>query len=91
MDAIATRLTNCFQTVFPDLPAAQIPSATQQSVAAWDSTAAIMLVNVIEDEFGIQMDFDRLGELDSFERIHQYLATEGQAAGHAHGGDGLSA
>jgi hypothetical protein len=37
------------------------------------------------------MDFDRLGELDSFQRIHQYLATEGQAAGHAHGGDGLSA
>jgi acyl carrier protein len=35
-----------------------------------------MLVNVIEDEFGIQIDFDRLAELDSFGRIHQYLSVE---------------
>lgn len=73
MDHIATRLINCFQTVFPDLPAARIPAASQSSVAAWDSTAAIVLVNVVEDEFGIQVDLDRLGELDSFERICQYL------------------
>jgi acyl carrier protein len=73
MDHIATRLINCFQTVFPDLPAARIPAASQSSIAAWDSTAAIVLVNVVEDEFGIQVDFDRLGELDSFERICQYL------------------
>jgi len=80
MDAIATRLSNCFETVFPDLPARDIPAATQQSVAAWDSTAAIMLVNVIEDEFGIQVDFDRLGELDSFTGICQYLKDQ-QSAG----------
>jgi len=66
-------LSNCFQTVFPGLPAAQIPTATQDLVEAWDSTAAILLVNVIEDEFGIQVDFDRSGELDSFERICRYL------------------
>jgi acyl carrier protein len=78
MDPIATRLTNCFQTVFPNLPAAQIPAATQSSVAAWDSTAAILLVNVIEDEFGIQVDYDRLEELDSFARIREYL-KESQA------------
>jgi acyl carrier protein len=88
MDAIATRLSNCFATVFPGLPAAEIPSATHQTVSAWDSTAAIMLVNVIEDEFGIQVDFDRLGELDSFDRICQYL-KEQQAA--AAGSDGFSA
>jgi acyl carrier protein len=75
MDPIAARLSNCFQTVFPSLPEAQIPQATQSSVAAWDSTAAIMLVNVIEDEFGIEMDFDRLADLDSFERIREYLST----------------
>ena len=79
MDAIATRLTNCFETVFPDLPRAEIPNASQASLAAWDSTAAIMLVNVIEDEFQIQMDFDRLAELDSFDRIHSYLNQESQA------------
>ena len=86
MDPIATRLSNCFQTVFPNLPAKDIPAATQKTVAAWDSTAAIMLVNVIEDEFGVQVDFDRLGELDSFESICTYL-REQQAAG----SDGASA
>jgi len=92
MDPIATRLSNCFQTVFPDLPAAQIPDASQHSVAAWDSTAAIMLVNVIEDEFGIEVDFDRLGDLDSFERIHSYLITETPAAAdRPQGADGFSA
>lgn len=76
MDAIATRLTNCFQTVFPDLAPADIPAASQNSLAAWDSVAAITLVNVIEDEFAIPIDFDRLPELDSFEKIREYLSHE---------------
>ena len=80
MDAIATRLSTCFETVFPNLPAQDISTATQQTVGAWDSTGTIMLINVIEEEFGIEMDFDRLGELDSFERICVYL-KERQAAG----------
>ena len=74
MDEIATRLVTCFQTVFPDMTPAEAAAATQDSVAAWDSVAAITLMNVIEEEFGIQMDFDRLGELDSFQRVHEYLS-----------------
>ncbi len=76
MSAIATRLTACFQTVFPTLPEAQIASASQASVAAWDSTASILLVNVIEDEFGFEMDFDRLADLDTFERVHDYVVEQ---------------
>jgi len=70
------RLIGCFQTVFPDLPEAAIPSATQATVPAWDSIAAITLVNVIEDEFQFQMDFDLLGELDSFQRILTYIKQQ---------------
>jgi acyl carrier protein len=80
MDTIAQRLITCFQTVFPDLSETAIPHASQDSVAKWDSTAAIMLVNVVEDEFGIEMDLDRLAELDSFSRIHEYLTRELHAA-----------
>lgn len=80
MDSITPRLTNCFQTVFPSLQENEVATATQSSIAAWDSTAAIMLVNVIEDEFGIQMDFDRLAELDSFDSIHRYLNQELQCS-----------
>ena len=45
-------------------------------VAAWDSVAAIMLVNVIEEEFDFQVDFDLLPELNSFERVLQYVETQ---------------
>jgi acyl carrier protein len=76
MDAIRDRLVACFQTVFPDLPEAEIPAATQALIAAWDSVAAITLVNVIEDEFGIEVDLDLLAELDSFSRIHEYVCGE---------------
>ena len=76
MDPIALRLTNCFKTVFPNLPVADIPAASQESIVEWDSVNAIVLVNVIEEEFGVEMDFDRLAELDSFRRIHDYLSQE---------------
>jgi acyl carrier protein len=80
MDPITLRLTNCFETVFPDLPVAEIPAASQATVAAWDSVAAITLVNVIEEEFGIEMDLDQLADLDSFRRVHDYLSRATQAS-----------
>lgn len=72
-DDTTTRLTNCFKTVFPDLADEQIPTATQRSIAEWDSIATVTLVNVIEDEFGIQMDLEALGDFDSFVEIRDYI------------------
>ncbi|MBV8864728.1 MAG: acyl carrier protein [Acidobacteriaceae bacterium] len=75
MDETKTRLIRCFETVFPDLTAEDISTAAQSSVAAWDSIAAITLLNVLEDEFGITMDLELAGELDSFSKIYEYLKT----------------
>ncbi|HYZ73345.1 MAG TPA: acyl carrier protein, partial [Chthoniobacterales bacterium] len=63
MDNSETRLTKIFEAVFPDLPVNRIPAASQDSIQAWDSVAAITLMNLIDEEFGIQMEFDDLGEL----------------------------
>src|SRR5580658_2530719 len=63
------RLVNCFQVVFPNLPAEAIPSARQDSIEAWDSVAAITLISVIEDEFQVTVDLERLPELTSFSAI----------------------
>jgi len=79
MDNIQDRLARCFETVFPDLQAADIPKASQETMSAWDSVAAITLVNVLEDEFGFQIDFDRLSELNSFDRIFDYIKSQVQA------------
>jgi len=75
MDETKTRLIKCFETVFPEMPATQIPAASQSSVSAWDSIAAITLLNVIEDEFQITMDLELVGDLDSFPKIYEYLKT----------------
>jgi acyl carrier protein len=80
MDETRQRLTNCFQVVFPDMPQEQIPTASTASVANWDSVAAITLMNVIEDEFGMEMDLDDLADLDSFEKLQAYLQKRQQVA-----------
>jgi acyl carrier protein len=80
MDEIRQRLINCFQVVFPDMPADEVPAASTATVANWDSVAAITMMNVIEEEFGVEMDLDDLADLDSFEKIHAYLLKRQQVA-----------
>jgi len=80
MDETRQRLTKCFQLVFPELPEAAIAGASTATVEAWDSVAAITLMNVVEDEFGLEMDLDDLANLDSFEKLHAYLQQRLQVA-----------
>lgn len=73
MDSIRPRLVSCFQAVFPDVAEANIRAARQDSVATWDSVATITLIHVIEDEFRVEFDLERLAEFDSFQAIEAYL------------------
>jgi acyl carrier protein len=70
MDDIKERVIKCFETTFPDLPRSAITSASQGSVAAWDSLATVTLVNVLEDEFQVELDLEQLAKLDSFARVY---------------------
>lgn len=69
------RLENCFRLVFPDL-SIPVEQVSTQAVAEWDSVAAITLTNVIEEEFGFQVDLDALAELDSFPKVLAYVETQ---------------
>jgi acyl carrier protein len=81
MDESRERLAQCFRAVFPSLTDDEkICAASQATVPEWDSVAAIMLVNVIEEEFQIQMDFEMLGDLTSFDRVLDYLKRVEQAS-----------
>jgi acyl carrier protein len=73
MDNKEAKLIKVFQTVFPDMDPQKVPAASQQSVPGWDSVAAITLMNVIEEEFEIQLDFDKAADLTSFQEILDYL------------------
>ena len=80
MDDVKSRLAKCFQTVFPDLSEEDATHASQATLPEWDSVAAITLVNVVEDEFGFEMDLDALADLDSFDKVREYIETKLQAA-----------
>lgn len=76
MPDVETRLVGCFLTVFPELAEADIRSVSQGSLEQWDSVAAITLVNVLEEEFSTEIDYDRLADLDSFAKVLDYLTVD---------------
>jgi acyl carrier protein len=73
MDEAENRLIRCFSSVFPDLTSEQIRSASMDSVPAWDSLAAVTLVAVLQEEFGLQINLMDLPELVSFVAVQSYV------------------
>lgn len=76
MDETSQRLVRCFTAVFPNLQESEAHLASVASVASWDSTAAIMLANVIEEEFHFPVDYEKLPDLLSFDLILSYLKEQ---------------
>ena len=77
MDSPHARLIACFAAVFPELRPDEAPSATTDTVPAWDSSHHFMLMQVIEEDFAIQIPEEVLGEIDSFAGFEDYLARKG--------------
>jgi acyl carrier protein len=73
---IRPRLTRCFLAVFPELNEKTVFAATPSSLEGWDSVATLSLVAVIEEEFGVQVDFSELMSALSYEQISDYLAKQ---------------
>jgi acyl carrier protein len=78
MAELDDRLTRCFASVFPALPAAEIPGASIESVPDWDSLAGVTLVAVLEQEFNTEIDIMALPELTSYTAVRNYLASQSQ-------------
>jgi acyl carrier protein len=76
MDEMQARLIRCFSSVFPHLTAEQIPTASVESVPAWDSLAAVTLVAVLQEEFGLQISLMDLPELVSFVAVQNYVRKQ---------------
>ena len=73
MSELESRLIRCFSSVFPALTPEEIRAASAQSLAAWDSLAAVTLVAVVQQEFDVQIDLLDMPELDSFEAFESCL------------------
>jgi acyl carrier protein len=78
MPSTDERLINCFSSVFPQLSPAEIPLASNTSVASWDSLATVTLISVIEEEFGVSFTIDDYDYVVSFELVRECL--EGKTA-----------
>jgi acyl carrier protein len=77
MDDIRPRLVKCFTAVFPRLSAAEAPGATVDTVRGWDSARHFMLMHIVEEEFGIQLPEEAIGEIDSFSGFENHLSANG--------------
>ena len=73
MDKVGTGLSQCFAAVFPELTPEEILAATPATVKSWDSVATLNLLTVIEEKFGIEIDFTKLLESLSYEQIAVYI------------------
>lgn len=72
-DELQTRLIGCFSVIFPGLHSKEAPQATMETTGGWDSVATVTLINVVEEEFGIQVDLDDLEQMVSFAQFLSYL------------------
>jgi acyl carrier protein len=73
MDNFDERLMRCFSSVFPDLSEEQIRNASVESVPQWNSLAAVTLVALMQEEFGVQVSLADLPNLVSFSAVHNYV------------------
>jgi acyl carrier protein len=73
MDDVRPRLMTCFSAVFPELPRSEIVSATATAIPLWDSVASVTLFATVEEEFGIEIDVNKMADLLSFQKLEEYL------------------
>jgi acyl carrier protein len=79
MPDVDARLLRCFSSVFVDLSPEEIRAASTESLSAWDSLAAVTLIAVVQQEFGLQIALADYPKLKSFASIEAYLRSRNGA------------
>ena len=85
MNDVRARLARCFAAAFPNATARDIPTLEQARTEAWDSLASATLFALLQEEFGIELDWAELERLDSFSRIESYLNIYARSSTRIHG------
>jgi acyl carrier protein len=73
MSELDVRLAALFRAVFAGLNEQNVRDATRDSVAKWDSIAAVTLLTLMEEEFGEQFDLEEAAEWTSYAQIREML------------------
>jgi acyl carrier protein len=72
------RLAGCFANAFPELAPGEIAAASTDTVAAWDSLRAVVLVALLEEAFAIRIPARDYPRLRSYAAVREYLSAMGQ-------------
>ena len=59
MTDLDARLTSCFSAAFPDLDPAVLPVASPNATPGLESMASITLMTLVQEEFNVELDFER--------------------------------
>lgn len=78
MDQLTASLLRCFEAAFPDIPPSDALSLQAADCPAWDSVAMVVLVNLVQDELGVEIPPEDVAKLLSFASFREYL---GRTAG----------
>jgi acyl carrier protein len=80
MNPVEEKLSYCFSLAFPKLDPSQRAAATTENTNGWDSVAQVMLLTLIAEEFGIDIDFEEFEGATSFAALASRI-TEITSAG----------
>ena len=80
MNDFEERLRTCFAAVFPNRSREEIVSATRDSIAEWDSLAAVTLLALIQQEFNTDIDLFDFEDLGSFRLLLDHLVRNADFA-----------
>jgi acyl carrier protein len=67
------RLIRCFQATFEGLAIEDVPGASVETVADWDSLHTVILAAVLEQEFELWIPAPAFVELRSYASVCDYL------------------
>ena len=67
------RLLDCFVSVFPTVPVADLRRASMEATPGWDSIALATLIAAVEEEFEIVLPPAAYPELHSFSAFFEQI------------------
>jgi acyl carrier protein len=67
------RLIRCFQATFEGLATGDVPAASVETLADWDSLHTVILVAVLEEEFDLGIPAPAFAQLRSYASVRDYL------------------
>lgn len=77
MAELDDRLIRCVSSVFPNLSEEDIQASDVAQLMEADSLAAVTLVAVLDEEFGLNLDLEGLVKLGSFQALQRHLRERG--------------